>query len=304
MNNEIETNCKKLKSVYYPGFEFPEWSINMLKIHYNELCKPCKIFYSNGNLEDVKKLCIQREPVNIGMNRMYDQTKMQELFNWKTGYYGEFFEKTGILAPNIAIYCPTFVKYNAVGEIKKIHIINSIGYAFDSEKQPDYIYFILGNKINQLKKCYNLIFTKIFECALKCNLSTVLMSMVGANNFAILYPGGISKFRQDIWWPEFNKVSIKYPHIKIGFMGEIAHAKSNLWKELDGVSIKFFPNDIKEVDETKTLFVNAWDCWSIAGNGNERDRSLDGYVGRSSMIALLTTPLTNKYLLENIYLVN
>lgn len=300
MFTEIETNCKKLRSVYYPGFEFPEWTISMLMSHYNELCKPCQVYYSNGNLLDTKKLCIQREPVNIGMNRMYDQSKMHLLFNWKTGYYGEFFEKHGTLAPNIAIYCPTFVKYN--DKIKKIHIINSIGYAFDSIKQPDYKYFLrdsdLNAKLNELKICYSLVFKKIFECALNCNLTSILMSMVGANNFAILYPGGIQKFRQDIWWPMFNKVSRKYPHIKIGFMGEIEQAKSNLWKPLDGDSIKFFPNDINEVDETNTLFVNAWDCWSIAGNGNERDRSLDGYVGRSTMVALLTSPLTNKYLLD------
>lgn len=62
--------------------------------------------------------------------------------------------------------------------------------------------------------------------------------------------------------------------------------------------IQFFPNDITKIDKTKTLVVNAWDCWSIAGNGNERNRSLD--VGRSIMVALLTTPLTNKFLLNSL----
>lgn len=51
--------------------------------------------------------------------------------------------------PNIVIYCPTFVKYDSSNKVKKIHIINYIGYAFDSIKQPDYMYFI--DKISDKK---------------------------------------------------------------------------------------------------------------------------------------------------------
>ena len=45
-------------------------------------------------------------------------------------------------------------------------------------------------------------------------------------------------------------------------------------------------------------FINAWDCWSIPGNGNNMDNSLDGYIGRNTQIAINGTSLTNTWLLE------
>ena len=42
-----------------------------------------------------------------------------------------------------------------------------------------------------------------------------------------------------------------------------------------------------------TLFINAWDPWSIVGNGNNGDTSLDGYWGRISASALLASPFIN-----------
>ena len=41
------------------------------------------------------------------------------------------------------------------------------------------------------------------------------------------------------------------------------------------------------------LYVNEWDPWSIVGNGNAGDNSLDGFWGRSAMSVLCwpqTTP--------------
>lgn len=49
-------------------------------------------------------------------------------------------------------------------------------------------------------------------------------------------------------------------------------------------------------DPESVLFVNAWDPWSFAGNGNGADNSLDGQIGRRSAIACLCSPLTNEYI--------
>jgi len=43
----------------------------------------------------------------------------------------------------------------------------------------------------------------------------------------------------------------------------------------------------------KTLYVNAWDPWSMIGNGNDRDGSLDGHWGRRSNMAVLGWSPTN-----------
>ena len=50
----------------------------------------------------------------------------------------------------------------------------------------------------------------------------------------------------------------------------------------------------KDLDDR--LFVNAWDCWSMLGNGNRADNSADGFWGRSSAIALLGWPKSNPHI--------
>ena len=58
----------------------------------------------------------------------------------------------------------------------------------------------------------------------------------------------------------------------------------------------YFPNvvfgPLKDSLET-TLFVNAWDPYSIVGNGNAGDQSLDGFFGRSTAMGLMSWPGTN-----------
>ena len=45
-----------------------------------------------------------------------------------------------------------------------------------------------------------------------------------------------------------------------------------------------------------TRYVNAWDPWSMVGNGNESDQSLDGYWGRSTAMAVICWPLSNPHM--------
>ena len=51
--------------------------------------------------------------------------------------------------------------------------------------------------------------------------------------------------------------------------------------------------DSSSDDIATTLYVNAWDPWSMVGNGNAGDCSLDGYWGRSTAMAPLCWPRTN-----------
>ena len=50
-------------------------------------------------------------------------------------------------------------------------------------------------------------------------------------------------------------------------------------------------DDLKE-----GLFVNAWDPWSLVGNGNEEDNSVDGYLGRLTALGILSFPATNPFI--------
>jgi hypothetical protein len=46
-----------------------------------------------------------------------------------------------------------------------------------------------------------------------------------------------------------------------------------------------------------TVMCNECDPWSVAGNGNKEDDTLNGHIGRASAIAILTNPATNPYIL-------
>jgi hypothetical protein len=59
-----------------------------------------------------------------------------------------------------------------------------------------------------------------------------------------------------------------------------------------------FPEITRMHNHRSTLFVNEWDSRTIPGNGHESDPSLSGHVGRSSNVAILSTPMTNPHLKE------
>ena len=300
-----QNNISLLRSIYSNGYSFPKW-VEDFK-NYDLYTKSVTVYYDKyDNLLDVKKQTLQREPCNIAMKRYYNLDKMESTYGWKFGYYGEYFKNTHQLAPNIAIYCKTPVMYNKKLE-NDIHIINSIGYAFDNVKQPDFQYFIGNSRQYELIKRYEKIFDKIYACAKNKKLKTIVMSLVGANNFAILYEDkydtGIDHFQKNIWYPafvnSFERNKFYFTKSNIIFMGSKGSVAYNLVKKNFNskvVDIGLFPENIFKVKLDETLFVNAWDPWSLPGNGNNKDNSLDGYIGRVTMIAPLCFPPTNQFL--------
>lgn len=323
-------NAYDLFLTYFPGFQFPEWSIYYVMQNFQSL-RATTVYYDEGDdLSLVKRLVREREPVNIGADRAYDPSVLNSRFGYSYGYYDIYFdEKNGkILPPNIAIFCKTPVK-NEAGELitnKMVNIINSIGYAFDSENQSDYKYFSLFKRKNpdgtytyflpddkkkELKEKYEKVFNKIFQCACDKKCDTIVFSLIGAASFATLYANGVDErlkqniaFVKEIFAPCFDKIKNKYPkEITIVFMGspkgtvnELNFFRDNGF-DSDYKDIGFFPGNLSNVTNLdKTLFVNAWDMASVPGNGNARDNSLDGRIGRKSAIGVLSIGLTNPYL--------
>ena len=134
----------------------------------------CKVFYHDGDsLEDIIKLVKQREPVNIGMERLYSQHKLDKYFNYRIGYYGDCdISNNDITPPNFIVYTPTFVK----NFDKPIHILNTIGLAFDNQRQRDYrLYMSLAREelgtsdkhILYAKNFYRRLLTLIFNTSIK-----------------------------------------------------------------------------------------------------------------------------------------
>lgn len=293
-----------IRSIYHKGYEFPKWTERTIRDR-PDLKLLVTVYYdTNDDLSTVRKLCINREPVNMVDNnirsRPYNLDSLGKEFGWRISLYQTIWDTKRNIGPNIAIYCKTPVIDSYGTKYPDAHIINSVGAALDSKDGPDYKHFIKGavninRTMHALREFYETVFKFIFVCAEDKQLKTVCMSLVGANNFAREYPGGIESFQDEVWIPTFRKIRNLYKKINVIFMGTDDYFR----RRLQGKSkVKYddtgkFPQLLRKIDVNNTLIVNAWDPFSFVGNGNERDNSLDGYIGRVTACSMLCWPLVN-----------
>lgn len=311
----LRTNAQQLLGLYSsPTFAFPRDSIRYLYDQPNmirELGPRVRVYAPSGTQGEVTKLVERREPANIGMVEYYDRAALMQAFGWDKSYYRTHFETQGTLAPNFGVYCHTPVHVSATpitpgnydqvtftAQSPMVHVYNAIGLAFDSQQQPDYQYVFKMPSEEARKRfvlaVYTNLFHRAFRCALDLRLSTIVLSAVGANNFATYYP----QLRDPayVFMPALERARREAAYSgKITFMG-ISEARE--WQRVreEYGSIGFFPANISNVDTATTLFVNAWDPHSIVGNGNAEDRSLDGFMGRTTAMGLLCWPPSNNYM--------
>ena len=161
-----DPEIQKLLDCYYPGFEPPN-------IYDSTLMSSCKVFYHKiDNLQDVKRLVREREPVNIAMDRIYDEDQLYKNFHFRKGYYRICpVSEKDITPPNFLVYTPSIVlRFDKI-----VHILNAVGLAFDSTKQRDYkLYRNLSKNplgsdavhVLHAKRFYRRLFSLIFEAAL------------------------------------------------------------------------------------------------------------------------------------------
>ena len=285
MNFEGLTKAKEMRDLYYPRYEFPEW---VFKIWNNLDFLSVTVYHDEkDDISDVKKLVAEREPTNIGMNRLYNKQELKETFGWDLGYYQRYAEQHQYnkLPPNIAIFAKTPLKINKV--VRLVNVINLIGYAFDSPKQPDRIYFEkhqLGKK--ELIRRYANVWKYAFICARVHKLKYLHISAVGGGAFAPAEYNGVT-FKEEILKPS------------IAIAKETIDTKNKIklrWTAYPDFCVPDSFEEISQKEINKTLYVNAWDPLSMVGNGNEMDRSLDGAWGKSTALAPLCWSISNPYM--------
>lgn len=280
--------AKQIYNVYIPSYHFPEWVLDPQIWETFDFHKTVVYYDKEENIEDVHLMIKEREPCNISMRRIYFEDKLQELFGWKHGAYRK--STPDKLMPNIAIYCHALV-FLPTG-YKKIHVINLTGYAFDEMHQPDYIYF-KTKSITHIVEKYHKMWLKAFYAALDLKkaskINKIKIFNVGGGAFAGPY---FETFIETIFEPAFLPLMPFFERAGIEVLGYDTQTK-----EFNGGYIPNILNTDKDVETT--LYVNAWDPWSLIGNGNERDRSLDGYWGRCSNMAVLGWSETNPYIRTN-----
>jgi len=224
----------------------------------------------------VKTIALEREPVNIQMRRNYNESRLRESFGYQRGGYGK--STPTQLMPHIAAYCRT--PFRLGPKQIDIHVINAIGIAFDSKLQPDCQYFLPLTPEKWIELVARMVLTWrfIFTCARQSRLKRVFLARVGGGFFATLL---------NQWHPEKNYDKL--------YNESLPPVQS----QFPEIEVRSLPNlDTLCSDEMSpyladSLLVNAWDPWSMVGNGNAGDNSLDGKFGRASAMAVLCWPVTN-----------
>ena len=289
-----------MRDMYNDGYRFPEWVLDEWDDHD---FKSTKVFANIGNFDVNKEyinlvhMVFQREPCNIGMTRYYKQDKFEKVFGWRHGAYDSL-TKSQTLMPNIAIYCHATVQNpNNPNEFKKFHVINAVGFAFDSQEQTDYKYFTRNGAVDKnaviehYTNMWKLVLASAIVLKREGEIDTIVLANVGGGAFAKSLGGN---FINDYFVPSFIRSGIKAQFDSLGINMIGYDFDRNTFKEIRIPRTLF--ESPEDYNPETTLYVNAWDPWSLIGNGNSSDDSLDGYWGRSSNMSVLGWGITNPYI--------
>ena len=277
--------AKTIFSIYIPTYHFPAWNLEPSLWNTFEFNKTVVYYDKEDNLRDVHTMVKEREPCNISMRRIYFEETLQNHFGWKHGAYHKSTQDK--LMPNIAIYCYATV-LRPTGYIK-VHVINLVGYAFDTMHQPDYKYFTIKTTEHLIEK-YHKMWRKAFCAALDLKkmkkIDKIKIFNVGGGAFSSPFH---ENFVETIFEPAFLPLVPFFNKAGIEVLGYDMRTK-----EFNG---GYIPQILDtDHDMEHTLYVNAWDPWSLIGNGNRRDNSLDGHWGRCSNMAVLGWSETNPHM--------
>ena len=270
-------NAQKIRSIYFPGLAFPSWVLETEHWKTHDFASVKVFFDSKDNENDVKRLMTEREPCNITMKRFYDKKALKEAFGYEEGAYR--LSTSEKLMPALAVYTHATVKLK--NRFEKVHVINLIGAAFDHGDQPDFIFFRNKPK-SEVIKFYKRMWSFALAAMIMSPCKKLQVYNVGGGAFAGIYS---ADFIPKIFEPAIKPLLPLFEKRGLSVIGYD-------W-ETHSFTGGFIPDCLETADLQNTMFVNAWDPWTLIGNGNERDRSLDGYWGRCSNMSVLGWLPTN-----------
>jgi hypothetical protein len=337
-----EQECQKFFACYFSGYRPNSNLTNLL----DYIASPAfandaatvKVYFNGDQLscKDAVQVVHRREPVNIGMQQMYNQKAFYTLIEQmqkqgrgviphKVSAYNEtdqtFLKEDGTrfsTLPNTAcLYSETPLWKKPGDENSRIQVacLSLPAPALDKKKQPHFGYYIVEGKLNMAK----------YQQEMRFLAATVIQSLLDNKDKAFSGQGiqrlVISRYGQQAF---LEKVSAEDRSVanKIFYdslVEQISNCKEKL-KEIEICMSEYTVSMNAEIEENFVsklatdlwvgivngdilanarqgdLIINAWDPHSFPGNGNEGDRSFDGKMGEGTAIHLVQNPLMNPYL--------
>ncbi|KAL7539671.1 hypothetical protein ACHAXR_012181 [Thalassiosira sp. AJA248-18] len=222
--------------------------------------------------------------------------------------------------PQIAAYAKTPMRYvvnnTSYSNEDGVHVLSLVGAGFDAWQQPDYQYYydrktqdIRSDRQEEFYHERQVAFVIALQCAFDHQLDIIQFVAIGAGAFSSLLPQDrVLEVLEMAWESEEVQSYKKTLEARLGrqiifsFRVEPPYSHNNGF----GSGVPSFYKESGWTDDghgkdwkdaiTRTLFINAWDPWSLVGNGNDMDYSVDGMYGRQSALALLCWPITNPHI--------
>jgi hypothetical protein len=249
------------------------------------------------------QMATTRDLINIGMNYSDENTNNDSL-----GCDGSL-ARTGdteVIEPGkqISICINTPIDCGN-GDVKEISVLSCIAPALDTKKQPEFEKFVTGNTPSEYKLKHQnyqvsleTIKQQILEAARENKPPRVVLSAIGANAFLGALPRTEGEVARDMIANMLAEtarelgamgIEIGFTDVHNQFLDRINKINSN------GPSIQLLGKIPGDWVRSRDLLLNAWDTHSLLGNGLSADSSLDGYIGRSSLIHFMHALICSMY---------
>ena len=191
------------------------------------------------------------------------------------------------------------------GNARQVDILSCVAPALDTPEQPEFTKFVDDNEksVYQLKRdayqqSLDTIKAQIIETAMSKKPPRVVLSAIGTNAFLSALPDHQREIALDMIVTMLAEVTreLHAKNTPVAFTGldntfcERINAKNNNQPKIN-VEGAIPGNWIKDGD----LILNAWDSHSLLGNGLAKDPSIDGYIGRSSLIHFMHALLCSMF---------
>lgn len=293
------------------GFEQNWRKVNRKKVF--ELAREARMYCFADELRDAEIVFSRRNLVNITMNKRsyYDAGKWQTFTgvdNDESGYDVLHARNPETFPPMIGAYCVTPV-FSSDDTVDDRHVFSSVGVALDARAQADFKILDamnsekrLGAVIGRVRRAYEL----FFACLDDTGLKKAALCILGSVAFVHLFKTDLCKnndYLVDVWWEVVRPFVDERKEVVDFYLLAVDQKEFDTTRDTLGFTdkqFKFagsFPENAPLSDETsQVLFQNAWDPHSVVGNGHSGDGSLDGYVGRSTIVAPLAFPGTNVFM--------
>ncbi len=191
------------------------------------------------------------------------------------------------------------------GEVKEISVLSCIAPALDTNGQPEFEKYVTGKTTSEYKLkgqdyqiSLNTIKQQILETVREKKPPRVILSAIGANAFVSALPDPEREVARNMIANMLAETAreLGAMGIEIGFTDVREEFCSKINKiNANGPKIEVLGKIPGDWIKNRDLLLNAWDTHSLLGNGLGADSSLDGYIGRSSLIHFMHALICSMY---------